>query len=142
MRLARRNFLKAIPAAPFAARKIAESAAANLSQIGMASASENGVGAQLWRTAPVETLSAPSSNQWAKILGDRILHGEIESLYFEQEKSISKIDPDIAVLRSVSLNAKIAYQRERNVRVRLNGLGEPEGWWGRYNKFMKKAFGF
>jgi hypothetical protein len=45
---------------------------------------------------------------------------ELRSLFYERHHTISYLDPDLAVLKSVSLSAKICYQRQRNVEREIN----------------------
>lgn len=138
--IGRRNFLRGAAVAPFAAKKVAENAAAQLSGVtsrGLLGAANSGYG--LGNDVP--SASVPSSDQWLKYIGDKVIRKELESIYYEREREVSKIDPDIAIHRSISLSAKIAYQRERNVGRAVNGLADSEGWWGRFNKFSNRIMG-
>lgn len=62
------------------------------------------------------------------------LRSQIESLFYENNRCVSRIDPDIAVLRSFSLNAKIAFQRQRNV---ASDMEQRSGWDYPYRRIMK-----
>lgn len=137
--LGRRSFLRGAAAAPFAAKPIAEQAVKQLSGISM--------GTQLGGFSVPNSFNlevppmAPSEGQWLRVLGDRVLRKELESIYYERERDIGRIDHDIACLRSFSVSAKIAYQRERNVKRTVEGLGDRDGWWGRFNKFSNRIMG-
>jgi hypothetical protein len=109
MTFGRRNFLRGVVAAPFAAKQVAEQAASRLSGISIGHlAGSNQIGIN-----QPPALAQPSNLQWLKVIDDKTLRRELESIYYERERQVSAIDPDIACLRSVSLSAKIAYQRER-----------------------------
>lgn len=45
---------------------------------------------------------------------------EVESVFYEEHRRVSFIDHDIACLRSLSMSAKIAFQRQRNVKNAMN----------------------
>jgi len=83
----------------------------------------------------------PSADIWAKVIGNTALRKELESIYFERERGVSSIDPDIAAYRSFSLNAKIAFQRQRNVQRQIDGLISNQGWWERFSKFGQRVMG-
>lgn len=140
--LARRSFLKALPATPFAAKKAAENAAASISRIGAGPSLGLGLGVAQESTTAVSLGNIPTDKDWIKLVGDVAFRKELESIYYERERSVSSIDPDIAVYRSFSLSAKIAYQRERNVARQVAALTDGNGWWGRFEKFRRKAMGF
>lgn len=115
----RRSFLGALAAAPFAGRTAAE-------QIAMQS--KISTGGLVTKTEPFHTLftvggsKEPQKEMWREAFSMfPELRAERESLFFEQE-TVSSIDPDIAVYRSFSLNAKIAYQRQRNVALKMRNL--------------------
>ncbi|MBK8009583.1 MAG: hypothetical protein IPK23_15025 [Rhizobiales bacterium] len=62
------------------------------------------------------------------MLANAAARAEAESVIFEDERKVGFIDPDIACARSYSLNAKIAYQRQRNVERRLQQLQNEWPW--------------
>lgn len=64
----------------------------------------------------------------------------VRSVIFEEQQHVGYIDADIAVLRSFSLNAKVTYQRQRNVERRLYQL-QHEWPWQRMNTIVSKAIG-
>lgn len=88
-----------------------------------------------------QSLTQAAAPNWLKALGNKALKSKLESLYYERERVISRIDPDIACHRSISLSAKIAYQRERNVQREISGLVDKEGWYGRFYKIVADALG-
>lgn len=123
----RRSALRALVALPFAGKAAAESAAASLSGI------REGLGHSaiypnaLSSVGP--THSEPTKAQVTRALLDPKARQEIESILFQQEyRSVSFIDADIAVHRSFSLSAKIAFQRQRNVERHLEGMGADSAW--------------
>ncbi len=65
----------------------------------------------------------------------------LRDLYYEQNRRVGYIDPDLAVLKSFSLNAKICFQRQRNVERQLLEVVE-EPFWKRWDKLMAKIHGF
>jgi hypothetical protein len=112
-------------AAPIAAKQMADDMAGRLSgmAIDMPGYELAGGGA------------APSaSNEWAtqsdfkSAFLNHVLRRQVEELLYEEEYRVGRIDPDIAVLRSFSLNAKITFQRQRNVALRKKILQEGESW--------------
>lgn len=120
--LARRGFLKLLPATPFAVRTAAEETARTISKIEVSGVGQdNSIGA---RGLPSTCLSStdPSADQWRTALRNLGLREQIESLIYENNRFVNRIDPDIAVLRSYSLNAKIAFQRQRNVALDLKNF--------------------
>jgi len=139
--LARRNFLRGAVAAPFAAKRVAEQAAASLSQLSVGAVGAGPIGYGAKEVPSVQAAQSPLSPPWAKALANATIRKDLESIYFERERGVSHIDHDLAVLRSVSLSAKITYQRERNVRRSMDGLVDEQGWYGRFAKIAKKVAG-
>lgn len=131
--LARRNFLRALPAAPFVAKRAAEDAAANLARIG------SSVGDA---SVPPSAVSDGGINaaQWRSILSTVAGREQARAILIEEERHVSRIDPDLAVLKSISLSAKIAYQRDRNVERRLDAM-QNEWSWRRLESLGKKLAG-
>lgn len=66
--------------------------------------------------------------QWRALLKIPQAREAITSQLFERERRIVRIDHDLAVKRSFSLAAKIAFQRERNVAEELRLLSEQYPW--------------
>ena len=125
MSLGRRAFLRVAALSPLAAKKAAEATAAEMS--GTITAGHGkwyGSGAD----PEPNTTASPSKTDWRRMLGDAVHRREVESVLFEDERKVGFIDPDIACARSYSLNAKIAYQRQRNVERRLQQLQDEWPW--------------
>lgn len=78
-------------------------------------------------------------SNYLKLVGK--LPGFVEEQLREQAKYISTLDPDIAVLRSFSLNAKVAWQRERNYE-RLIATAHRQGPWETAMQAFEKVAGF
>lgn len=57
----------------------------------------------------------------------------------ESTKQVNRIDPDIAVHKSISLAAKIVYQRQRNVANELR-MWEIGSFWERRNNLLRTWF--
>lgn len=53
---------------------------------------------------------------------------ELETLMAENHRYVNHLDPDLAVLRSISLSAKIVYQRKRNIARAMQNYTEDEPW--------------
>lgn len=64
----------------------------------------------------------------------------IEAMLYEESRTVHAIDPDIAVMRSFSLAAKVAYQRQRNVARRLQDMQNPYPW-QRITAIVARALG-
>lgn len=67
-----------------------------------------------------------------KAYGIPAVRREMESIAYESERHVPYLDPDIAAFRSFSLNAKIVYQRQRNVERAL------QRDWLEYHPYAKK----
>lgn len=82
--------------------------------------------------------SSPISNSFAMQLP--WFRDELRSLLCERHRYVPMLDPDLAVLRSVSLSAKIYYQRQRNVdRSMVSMTSDPT--WVRINNLWSKVRG-
>lgn len=129
MKLARRGFLKLLPAAGFAGKLAAEDAAKQLSGLGSTGFPQNagggwaveGLGCAPNQPAPISLSqgSAISIDARRRII-QRVLRipklrGELESILYEDQRHVGYIDPDLAAKRSFSLAAKVTFQRQRNV---------------------------
>mgnify|MGYP001557758136 FL=1 len=52
----------------------------------------------------------------------------VEASMRDQTRYVGTLDPDLAILKSVSLSAKICYQRERNVQRAISEYGREPSW--------------
>lgn len=52
----------------------------------------------------------------------------VEDAFREQCHYVGALDHDLAILKSVSLSAKICYQRQRNIERAIAGYGAEEPW--------------
>lgn len=131
MKLARRGFLRMMPTAAIAVRSTAEGIARDLSKVEIAGLGNNSYGMSV-KSQPGQT------EAFVRALNMPGLRSQLESYYFESNKTVNRIDPDLAVLRSFSLNAKIAFQRQRNVAAELEqrALGGWDYWSRRLNKIL------
>jgi hypothetical protein len=81
----------------------------------------------------------PTPQQWKLFLNNKLFRSEVETLLYDDYRTIHRIDPDLAVLRSLSLNAKIAFQRQRIVNRELEQLGQVyNSRWGRIRRLGEK----
>lgn len=132
----RRAFLSLIGAAPLAGRAVAEDIAkqAGIEASGL---KVNSVLSGSMVGNVQSGVGRPPSDMWREAF--RVypeLRSQQESTFFEQEK-IGTIDPDIAVYRSFSMAAKIAFQKQRNVARRMDELqGVP--WWHKTETLFQK----
>ena len=132
----RRAFLSLIGAAPLAGRAVAEDIAkqAGIEASGL---KVNSVLSGSMVGNVQSGVGRPPSDMWREAF--RVypeLRSQQESTFFEQEK-IGTIDPDIAVYRSFSMAAKIAFQKQRNVARRMDELqGGP--WWHKTETLFQK----
>lgn len=139
----RRSFLGAMAAAPFAGKAAAEGLArqTGITATGLNSHALNAgmAGAQSMAQANLPG-GKPQWEIWREAFKlYPAIRAEQESLMFEQEK-IAVLDPDIAVCRSFSFAAKIAYQKQRNVARRMEELQAPP-WWTQTDSIFKRLLG-
>jgi hypothetical protein len=121
MSIARRSILRMFASAPLVAKATADKAVANLTGIASEGLQYGG------GCAP--SGEGPKPHEFAAFLRNAVARREIETiLYREQERMVGAIDPDLAALRSFSLNAKITFQRQRNVARRLEEMQRPYSW--------------
>lgn len=138
----RRSFLKAFAASPLAARAAAEKVAAELSGI------SQGVGYGSGEVGGMST-SAPShpppsvlnESTIRSALASAVARAEIESIFYEEGRHVSRIDYDLASKRSFSLAAKIAFQRQRNIARRMHDFANDGHtyWYTRVTEIVRKA---
>ena len=58
---------------------------------------------------------------------------EIETLLYEEQRNVGYLDADLACLHSMSLNARLCFQRQRNVKRRIAEM--ENGWqWQRLDR--------
>lgn len=137
IKLARRGFLRFLPAVPFAAHSAADQIGRELAGIEISGLARGGYGSPKGSetSAAMEVTTAQISAA-CKIPG---LRKQIESLAFEGNRYVSRIDPDLAVLRSFSLNAKVTFQRQRNV---AREMADKDGSYiSGWNKLVKLVTG-
>lgn len=134
MTVGRRSFLKVFGMAPIAAKVATDGAMAELTKTVV-----SGTGTSLpmpqFGASPEAAVPSPSQIKTAlNVLG---LREEVEGMLYQQQRSVYALDPDIAVHRSFSLNAKIAFQRHRNVARQIEDM--TEGYW--WNRMMDRLRG-
>jgi len=115
----RRSFLKLIrfaPAAPLAAKAMAESALASLSGVSLTGYS--GGAAPLGMTGAVSASGGTAESWQARILrflANNQLPDWVDDHLRHNNRHVDYLDPDIASKKSWSFNVKVATQRERNI---------------------------
>lgn len=68
---------------------------------------------------------------------------EVESIIYEEQHHVYRLDADLAGLRSLSLAAKITFQRQRNVKQQIEGrYNLKESTWDRLNKLFHRLTPF
>lgn len=122
----RRKFLGMLSTSPIAAKTAADEAIGKLSgispSVGYANQAPRLAETQRW-----ECITA---------LKNTLLRDQITRMLYEQHKWVSYIDPDLAAYKSFSLNAKITFQRQRNVQKELDQM--QYGWvWERITNLIK-----
>jgi hypothetical protein len=135
--IGRRTALQAIGlgalAAPAAAREIGRNALNG--PLGY------GAGSQLGATQAGIECGQPAApwEQARRAFADKDTLAAVRAMLFEQHKVVTVLDTDLAVNRSFSLSAKIAFQRQRNVDAELKRM-TAEHWlehpWGIIHKFL------
>lgn len=105
----RRAFLSLLGVSPIAARSAATKAAADLAGVSIAGMSGFDGGVEPHSNADATPAQARVALKIPHVLA------EVRSALYEDYRRIHRIDPDIAVHRSFSLNAMITFQRQRNV---------------------------
>ncbi len=110
----RRGFMGAMGGAAVAGRKMAEEVAIRLTGH---IADNGGLGPYTYPMAdgPATGNAENSRADWKRGLASKFLRPQLESLLYECHRQVTRIDPDIGVMRSFSLNAKVTFQRQRNV---------------------------
>lgn len=132
----RRRLLSALVALPVAGKAAAEAAVAELSQVRLPTT------APLGGSYGIESASIgePTKEQYRFLLSQPEVRKFVESTVFESERHISSIDPDLACMRSFSLNAKIAFQRQRNVERQIERM-QSDYPWTRMNRYLLSLVG-
>jgi hypothetical protein len=134
MKISRRSGLKALGSLPFVGKSVARQVGAGLSAglSGGYPAVGTLTGRYAVENAPPgkESVQDPIMQSWqAHRLAMKIpaYAEEIREYAIRNLRQVHTIDPDIDVHRSISLAAKICYQRQRNVQRMLDNYGaEPD----------------
>lgn len=137
----RRSFLQLLGVAPIAGKKVAEETVARLSGVAMAPSGRTmsgGKSAQAWPADnPPQTFDSQAA--FKRAIGSTLFRDELTSLLYDQHRQVNAIDPDIAVYRSFSLNAKIAFQRQRNVARQIPTLVGEASPFSRMHLLLRKV---
>lgn len=129
----RRRFFSFAGGAVGAARVTAEKVASELSGVSLS-------GGMSLVQGISSSSDEPTSLQTRLALANPFTRRTVEALIYQEERSPSRIDPDLAVLKSVSFSAKVTLQRQRNVKARLAHM--EHGWpWLRITNTIKDALG-
>lgn len=122
-----------IPTAAIAVRTTAEAAARDLAKVEVAGLGNSNYG------IPQSASGDNTEAMLTRAVNIPGLREKVESYFFENNRCVSRIDPDLAVLRSFSLNAKIAFQRQRNVAADMER--QAMGGWGAWSQRLTKLLG-
>ena len=145
----RRRVLSLIGATPIAAKAAADDALAKV----MGLAEVNGLGDnQVWLGGMPESGEVGGATGAQLPYKDRITRAArylrvtgvpdwLKEDLREQSQWVSSLDPDLACKRSWSMSVKIAEQRQRNYRRRLDEMQKQAMRMDNYD-FLKKALGF
>lgn len=138
MSLSRRKILALMgmsPAAgPLVAKMALDAEMANLAKVSIAGLQKPQGSTYSWGLKEV-TLADN-----ARALAMPLVRREIESLLYEQEQHVGRLDLDLATKRSFSLAAKVTFQRQRNVARRVE-LMTSEQSYKRVDDLIKSAIG-
>lgn len=114
MRASRRGFFGFMAAAPVAgkamAKQVVDEHAANMAGVAM-----KGYGHGQFIHAPVCPEHSQDNSAFKAALRIPAVREQLTPVFYERNRHVSFIDPDLASKRSFSLAAKIVYQRQRNV---------------------------
>lgn len=119
----RRGFLSALARTPvvgaLAGKMLADDAMAKLAGVQLSGMTSGAAPLGSYSTGP-----DPTPKDWARGLRDAATRKRVEAMMYELERAVYQLDPDLVAKRSFSLNAKIVFQRQRNVARRLAELQE------------------
>lgn len=143
----RRNFLKLLGVSPIAAKVARDEAAQKLvgqvryrhetSTLEQVGALDYGVP----QTAP-QTNSYLTTAQRQALLARALqvpaLRAELESALYAARRGNSVLDPDLAVLRSYSMMAKLTFQRQRDVQAEIDASIKGMSPWDAVGKWSER----
>lgn len=121
----RRSMLKLLGSMPVVGPGLARKLSSEASAAGLAQLNTSGL-QQTSFPAP----SPPDSLLTQRRLAMQLpwVRQELEQLLAEQHHHVSVLDTDLAVLKSVSLSAKICYQRQRNIKSAMLRYETKQPW--------------
>lgn len=152
--LKRRGFLQALATAPFVAKQAAEQAgmalmngktlgvetmapSADLVRGAMGAASSEMMGAQQPAGYKTDKLTEKAARQILKLaIKDPDVKRQLNSLMMQTHRTVMWLDADLAMNRSMSLAAKICYQRQRNVDRDIRQELDRVNPWSRLQRFL------
>lgn len=132
MTLNRRGFLGAVSA--LAGKRLAAKADAALAQVNVSGLISGGF-APCGPPSSTQAFPEPKPTDWARGLRNAFTRHQVTSMLYELEHHVYQLDPDLAVNRSMSLSAKLVFQRQRNVARRLADL-QQEFTYNRMNRLL------
>lgn len=145
-KIGRRGFLGVMGASPFVGKAVVEDAIEQLNngavlRSGLVSMSAKDTG-QASNPAIYPKDWWPSQEHFRIATMHPKIRSELESMYFEGLSRVTELDHDLAIKRSWSVSAKIAFQRQRIVKGQVDGLGDPQrtDTWGKIVKIMTRYF--
>ena len=124
--LNRRSMLRLMSSVPVVGPRLASKLAAEATAGKLSQLSTSGLGAGT--SLPPNDDNTTTLDQRRLALQIPWVRQELEQLLVERNRLVYRIDPDLAVLQSVSLSAKIYYQRQRNIQRQLESYRTQEPW--------------
>lgn len=152
--LKRRGFLQALGAAPLLAKQAAEQAALALMNgktlgidqapsadlvRGAMSAAHGGMGTTQGPSNPAkpDRMTEKAAREILKLaIKDPDVKRQLNSLMMQSHRNVMWLDADLATNRSMSLAAKICYQRQRNVERDIKQELDRTNPWTRMQRFL------
>lgn len=145
----RRTMLGLIGGGALGGKRMAQQAAATIAGIGVGN-TDKYIGNEL-RTIMKEHINLDRNVQfidwqaaqdeavrWA--LDQPAQRAELESLLYEQYRNTHILDPDLAYNNVYSMAAKLAYQRQRNVKRDIDNILKDTNIWNRVNRWKEDVF--
>lgn len=145
MRLGRRSFLRFLGAAPAVAQTVSAEALTSLAGAHAPPLADGNTiagsvgGSPLSDSIEEQRRIYTSMSDYIRVWGGLPAH--VERDVRERSRYVGHLDPDIAALRSFSLNVKIAWQRERNFEKELERYRHA-GWYEQAQSTFAKLTGF
>lgn len=147
MKLSRRSMLGALGVGTLEAKRLGQQAAAQLSRISVGNEPGNNLGPIIKDNVSLQ----PSDKEWIDwqdaqkkaiewAIGQKDKRAELESILYYQYRNISQLDPDLAYNNCYSMAAKLAYQRQRNVKREIENAMRSNSMWHQVEDWKRSVF--